>query len=173
MSLIEDLKSQGIINELNLLHSQGVDLIEPTDLSGSLRSKENIYSHLENKIKTSKSVSILTTEKSLIDKVILIKSVFSKIKSKPKIRVMAPITKDNIEAAKELSKFAEVRHTDKKARFSVIDGQEIIFMLMDNEKVHPSYDIAIWANSSFFAKTLDTVFDSEWKKLKPVEQIKV
>jgi len=33
-------------------------------------------------------------------------------------------------------------------------------MLRDDEKIHPSYDLAIWANTEFFANVLDRSFNS-------------
>jgi len=174
INLINELNTGGMINELNLLHSQGLDLIQPTELSGSLRSQDNIYNHIESLLKNSKkSVTIATTSQGLIKKLPLIKSALKKAKSRPKIRIAAPITKENIKEARELSKIAEIKHIDKKARFCIIDESELIFMLLDDEKVHPNYDIAIWVNTGLFAKTLETMFNSEWKKLKSIEQIKI
>src|SRR3989344_9368018 len=51
LQLINELKSGEIINELNLLHTQGVELVEPNDLSGSLKGRDNLYNHLETIIK--------------------------------------------------------------------------------------------------------------------------
>src|SRR3989344_9625583 len=44
---LSDLKNTDIVTELNLLHTQGVELVEPADLSGSLRGRHNLYNHLE------------------------------------------------------------------------------------------------------------------------------
>ena len=40
---LTDLKNTEIIEELSTLHTQGVELIEPADLSGSLRGRHNLY----------------------------------------------------------------------------------------------------------------------------------
>jgi len=174
IKLINELKTGEIITELNQLHSQGLDLVQPLDLSGSLRGQENVYNHLESKIKRAKkTVDIITTSEGLLNKADLISAAIKKSKSKPKIRIAAPITKDNISKAKELAKLVEVKHTNKKARFSIIDGKELIFMLIDNEDVHPNYDIGIWVSTEFFSKTLKALFDTEWGKAKPLSQIKV
>jgi len=44
---LEDLKGTDVVNELNTLHTQGVELVEPADLSGSLKGRHNLYNHLE------------------------------------------------------------------------------------------------------------------------------
>jgi sugar-specific transcriptional regulator TrmB len=168
---LDELRDTEILTELNTLHSQGVELVEPTDLSGSLRGRHNLYNHLELTIRNAEeSVVIMTTAQGLMRKVEGLKPVFEKLKKRGvKIRVAAPITKENSEAAKDLSTVAEVRHTDAKARFVIVDGEELIFMIMDDEQVHPTYDIGIWVNTPFFAKALENLFDTAWKSLKKVE----
>src|SRR3989338_6316763 len=44
---LDTLKGSDVLEELNALHSQGVELIEPADLAGSLRGRPNLYNHLE------------------------------------------------------------------------------------------------------------------------------
>ena len=44
---LEDLKKTELLDELNTLHTQGVELVEPSELSGSLKGRHNLYSHLE------------------------------------------------------------------------------------------------------------------------------
>jgi len=42
-------------------------------------------------------------------------------------------------------KFADVKDLKKMdARFVVVDGKELMFMVMNDEAVHPSYDIGVW-----------------------------
>ncbi len=88
-----------------------------------------------------------------------------------KIRIAAPITKETEKAVKALSKYAEVRNSDGKARFCVIDGKEVVFMLLDDKDVHPSYDSGIWVNTSLFAVTLENFFNSVWAKMKLPDKI--
>jgi len=167
---LEDLKGTEVINELNSLHSQGIELVEPSDLSGSLRGRHNLYNHLELTIRNAEeSVNILTTSQGLLRKVEGLKPVFEKLKKRGvKVRIAAPITKASMDAIKDVSSVAEVRHTDSKARFVVVDGKEVVFMVMDDADVHPTYDVGIWVNSPFFASALNNMFDMSWKGMKPV-----
>ena len=46
---LETLKETEVLKELNTLHIQGVELVEPTDLSGSLRGRHNLYKSVNDK----------------------------------------------------------------------------------------------------------------------------
>ncbi|MBW3019503.1 hypothetical protein KY329_04955, partial [Candidatus Woesearchaeota archaeon] len=163
---LENLKKTDVLGELNSLHTQGIELIEPTDLSGSLRGRHNLYSHLETVIKSAnKSVTIMTTPQGLMRKVEGLKPVFEKLKKKGvKIRIAAPLTKDTKMAIKDLGNLAEVRNaTDTTARFCIVDGKELVFMVLDDKEVHPTYDVGIWVNTPFFAQALEGMFNNAWK----------
>jgi len=166
IDLINKLRSKQIIDELNLLYSQGIDLVEPGELAGSIKGRANLYNHLESMIKNAKeSVIFSTTADGLKRKTEALKEMLLKAKQKGvKIRVAAPLTKDNAKSVKDLSKIGEIKDINLKLRFCVIDGKEILFMYLDDEKVHPSYDAGIWVNAEFFAKALECVFDKEWQK---------
>ncbi|NQU98345.1 TrmB family transcriptional regulator [Candidatus Woesearchaeota archaeon] len=168
---LENLKNTDVVTELNSLHTQGVELIEPSDLSGSLRGRHNLYNHLELTIKNAeKTVTIMTTSQGLMRKVEGLMPVFEEVKKRGvKIRIAAPLTKESMEAAKAVKGVAEVRNTDKKARFTVVDGKEVVFMVMDDSEVHPTYDIGIWINTPFFASALEDLFELAWAAMKPIK----
>ena len=168
---LEELKGTEVIGELNALHTQGVELVEPADLSGSLRGRHNLYNHLELTIRNAENnVTLITTTQGFIRKVEGLKPTFEKIKkSGVKIRIAAPITKDAMGAVKDLKGLAEVRHTDSKARFCIVDGKELVFMVLDDKDVHPTYDVGVWVNTPFFAKAVEGLFDSAWKNMKAIK----
>jgi HTH-type transcriptional regulator, sugar sensing transcriptional regulator len=167
---LEDLKGTDTLAELNMLHSQGIELVEPSDLSGSLRGRHNLYNHLELAIRNAENtVNLMTTSQGFLRKVEGFKPTFERLKKKGvKVRIAAPLNKETSKAAKELQGIAEVRNTESKARFCVVDGKELIFMVMDDQKVHPTYDVGIWVNTPFFGKALDNMFEMSWKGMKTV-----
>ena len=170
--VLENLKGSEILTELSLLHSQGVELVEPTDLSGALKGRSNLYNHLETMIKSAEStIDMMTTTEGLIRKADTLKSLFQKAKErKVKIRIAAPITKEAEKAIKDLKNVAEIRNiTEIKARFCIIDGKQITFMLLDDAEVHPTYDSGVWVNTPFFASALKQLFETEWKQMKTIE----
>lgn len=166
---LEKLKGTDVLIELNNLHSQGIELIEPADLSGSLRGRHNLYNHLEFVLKNAEtSVTLMTTTQGLMRKVEGLKPVFEKLKKKGvKIRIAAPLTKECASAVKDIANVAEVRNTSSRSRFCIVDGKELVFMVLDDKDVHPTYDIGIWVNTPFFAKSLEGLFDLSWKSMKP------
>ena len=167
--MLDDFRKSELLDELNILHKTGIELVDPSDLSGSLKGRGNLYAHLESMVKNAnKSIIISTTSKGLVRKSEEFARAFKKAKSKGvKIRIAAPITKNNKNVLKDLSKHAEVRHTDDKARFMIVDDKDLAFMVMDDDKTHPTYDVGIWVNTPFFASSLTKMFNDNWKKLKP------
>ncbi|MBW2996095.1 hypothetical protein KY332_02210 [Candidatus Woesearchaeota archaeon] len=169
---LENLKETEVIGELNTLHNQGVELIEPTDLSGSLRGRHNLYNHLELTIRNAeRAVTIMTTDKGLMRKVEGLKPVFEKLKKRGvQVRIAAPITKENKSILKDIASVAEIRNlAHPPARFTVVDDKDIIFMVMDDKDVHPTYDVGIWVKSPFFASAMTNLFDASWKDMKQVK----
>src|SRR3989344_5880885 len=168
---LERLRGTDVLKELDLLHKQGIEFIEPTDLAGAIRSRHNIYAHLDQMIRgAEKTVVLMTTSKGLLKKGEVLKSTFEKLKKKGvKIRIAAPITKENVAIAKELSRVAEIRDVDKmNARFCLVDGKELTFMVMHDESVHPSYDVGVWVNTPYFVSALQEMFNLAWGDMKPL-----
>jgi len=165
---LEELKTTDVIAELNALHDQGIELIEPADLSGSLRGRHNLYNHLEHVIKgANHSVTLMTTSQGLMRKADSLLPVLEKLKKRGvQVRIAAPLTKENKDSVRELSKVAEVRHADSNARFCIVDNKDLVFMVMNDQDVHPTYDIGIWVNTPFFASALGSLFDQAWKGMK-------
>ncbi|PLW80469.1 hypothetical protein C0585_02440 [Candidatus Woesearchaeota archaeon] len=172
---LESLKDTEILSELNTLHTQGVELVDPTDLSGSMKGRHNLYNHLELTIRNAEeTVTIMTTAQGLVRKIEGLKPVFEQLKKRGvTIRICAPLaTKEALKAADDMKDVAEVRHTDSKARFTIVDGKELVFMVLDDQDVHPTYDVGIWVNTPFFASALEELFELAWKEMKPAAKVK-
>jgi len=161
LKLIEKLKSGDVLNDLTSLHSQGLDLVEPTDMTGAIKGRRNIYNHMATMIKNAqKTITIVTSQEGLMRKKDVLSMHLAKAKQRGvKVRIAAPIETKNKEL-KQLAKTADIKKTDLQTRFCVIDKKEILFMLMNDENIHPNYDLAIWANTEFFANFLENTFNS-------------
>ncbi|MBU0957320.1 MAG: hypothetical protein KKF56_00770 [Nanoarchaeota archaeon] len=172
---LEKLKGDEVLGELNNLFTTGVKFIEPSDLTGSLKGRQNMYNHLDMMVREAESsVTIVTSADGLNRKLEALMPALEKAKKRGvTIRVAAPITSDNIKIAKEMSKVAEIRNMEKvKARFAVVDSTQLVFMLLDDDKVHPNYDIGVWINTEFFAGALENIFENSWKKFTPLSKFK-
>ncbi|MBN1792368.1 TrmB family transcriptional regulator [Candidatus Woesearchaeota archaeon] len=155
--MLEQLKGSEVLTELNLLHTQGVDMVNPAELTAVIKGRNQIYNHLSSMIKgAKKSVVLVTTEDGLISKHKHFGSVFKKMSDKGvKIRIMAPLTGKSKDVVGELKKHADISNIKSLgARFCIVDDKELAFMLMDDSKVHPTYDSAVWVNTPVFAETL-------------------
>jgi len=168
LTILNNLQKSDVVKELNNLYSQGITNIDPSDLSGSLKGRSNLYAHLALKIKNAKkTVSIMTSEPGLIRKSEeLLDSLKMAKKNKAKIRIIAPLNKKT-RAYTDLLSCSELKSSSKiNSRFIIVDNNEIVMLLTDDKTVHPSYDSAVWVNSPFFGNTLQNMFDDVWKNIK-------
>ncbi|MBT3408405.1 TrmB family transcriptional regulator [Candidatus Woesearchaeota archaeon] len=166
---LEGLKKSKVIKELNLLHTQGVETINPSEVSLAITGQKNILDHLSEQIMSAKSsVNLFTSSTGLIKKSEELKKALKVAKqNNVKVRIAAPINKSCEDAVASLSKYAEVKDSkDFNARFSVIDGKAITYMVLDNDQVHPKNDIGIHSNSPYFAKAMDKMFTQNFKGMK-------
>jgi sugar-specific transcriptional regulator TrmB len=170
---LEKLKEDEVLEELNSLFTKGIKFVESSDLSGSIRGRQNLYNHLDMMIRDAeKTITIVTTREGVNRKLEALSESFEKAKKRGvTIRIAAPVDSNNIEVAKELKKVADIKSTDNllNARFIIVDSSQLMFMLLDDEKFHPNYDIGIWVNTEFFARALEQLFELAWKEMKPVK----
>ena len=175
---LEQLKGDQVLDELTSLFSTGVKFVEPSDLSGSLRGRQNMYNHLDMMIRgAEKSITIVTTPDGLNRKIEALMPALEKAKKRGvSIKVAAPISGENHKIAKDLSKVAEVKDTTNskmQGRFTIIDSNQLLFMLMDDKSVHPNYDVAVWLSTPYFAQALEGMFEQAWGELTPLGKIKL
>ncbi|MFC1710809.1 TrmB family transcriptional regulator [Nanoarchaeota archaeon] len=168
---LEKLRGDDVLGELDTLFTKGIKFVEPSDLSGSLKGRQNLYNHLDMMVRDAeKTITIITTAEGLNRKMEALMPSLEKCKKRGvKVRIAAPIDKNNLKIAKDLKKVGEVRKLEKmRARFVIIDSTQLMFMLLDDEKFHPNYDLGVWINTEFFANALEQLFDLAWKEMKVV-----
>ena len=169
---LERLRGDEVLEELSTLFTKGIKFVEPSDLSGSLKGRQNLYNHLDMMVNDAeKTITIVTTAEGINRKLEALMPSLEKCKKRGvKVRIAAPIDNNNKKVAKELKKVAEVKNLEKiKARFMIIDSTQLMFMLLDDEKFHPNYDVGIWINTQFFAQALEQMFELAWKEMKAVK----
>ncbi|RLE44414.1 hypothetical protein DRJ22_05965, partial [Candidatus Woesearchaeota archaeon] len=165
IKFFDKIKNTEIMGELNLLHKQGITLVDPADITGAVRGRQNLYSHLSFLIKNAeKYVYLMTSEQGLLRKAESLKNAFQKAKNKGvKIKILAPESKKH--APKNLSKVVQLKRVkDVPARFCVVDGKQVVFMVVDDEHIHPSYDFGVWVGTTHFAKSFENLFNLFWSK---------
>lgn len=165
--LVDELKDSEILKELSLLHNQGIEMVNPTDLSGSFRGRDSSYEQIDTMFKAAeKSIIICSTAEGLLHKIPYFEKTLQKAKDRG---VDIKIVADKVDKSLELS-FAEVRETPNlRSRFMIVDGSEVFFMLLDDTEVHQSYDTGVWINSPFFAQAMEQLFTIAFKEMKVVQ----
>jgi HTH-type transcriptional regulator, sugar sensing transcriptional regulator len=178
--LLEQLKGKEVLTELSSLYTNGVKFIEPSDLSGSLRGRQNLYNHLDMMIRGSeKNVTIVTTADGLNRKFEALLPAIEKAKKRGiNMRIAAPITQDNYKIAKDLAKIAEVKDSshagnNMNGRFAIVDSEQLLFMLLDDKTVHPNYDVGVWLSTGFFSVALEKMFNSVWGGMPALSKVKL
>ncbi len=155
--ILEELKTSEILGELTLLHNQGIETQDPSEITGSIRGRENIYDHLELQIKSAKETAVIaTTEEGIIRKTKeLIKQLRKAKERGVEITIAAPLSEKTKQAKEEMGAYAKIKDIKNiSTRFCVIDDSNLTIMLLNDKEVHPSYDLAVWVKSPLLAKTL-------------------
>ncbi len=166
------LQDSEVLAELNALFKQGIEPMHATDFSGALKGRHNLYDHLSLLIKEAQeSVFIVTTEDGIILKSRALRSLLEKTKERGvKITIVAPETDKTRDILAELKGIVTVRKAkDIRARFCIVDEHQLLFMMLDDKDVHPTYDLGMWINTPFLGKAIQQMADQAWENSTPVE----
>ena len=167
---IKDLQKSSTMRELDRLYKNGVALIEPGELTGSLRGRKALHQQMETIFKGAKKrISIMTTAKGLNTIHAKHGDFLRKASAKGiKVRIAAPVTRDNSKAVSGLKKFAEVRKADKPmGRLCLVDNNHIVMSLTDDKTVHETQDLGLWTQSNHVAgSVMGPLFDAMWSGMK-------
>ena len=166
--LLDELVGSPLLLELAQLYKTGVEMVEPSDLAGVVKGRKNLYHHLQDRINDAKyEVIILTTTSGFARKSTALKNSIKKANDrKVKIKIAAPLKSEIKQDIEVMGKFTEIRDSNIAGRFCIVDGKEVIFMVLDDEKTHPNYDFGVWVRSEMFSKMLKGFFDESWKAMR-------
>jgi sugar-specific transcriptional regulator TrmB len=161
---IETMKTSPVINELEAIYKQGMNLVQPFEMTGTLKGRHSINQHLGSLFKkATKEIRIITTESGLNE---LYSSHYNSLKRITKrgikLRILAPMSETV--PVKAFSEIAEMKHVKKPLnRIYTIDDKHVVFALTDDTKVHQTQDIAFWAQSQHAIKSfVEPFFNSTW-----------
>jgi len=170
---LERLKGDEVLEELGNIFTNGIKFVESSDLSGSLRGRQNMYNHIDMMLRAAeRSITIVTTAEGLNRKLEALMPTLEKAKKRGVlIKIASPINIDNEKVAKDLSKVADIRDSSElglTGRFVIVDSEQLMFMVLDDKTVHPNYDVGVWLSTSFLAQSMEQMFDVAWRDMKPV-----
>jgi len=134
---LETLKNDEVLVELTEIFTKGIKFVEPSDLSGSLRGRQNLYNHLDMMLRDAeKTVTIVTTAEGLNRKFEALMPALEKCRKRGvKIRIAAPINKNNMKVAKDLKSVAEVKDLQDRYRLGQVGDAEVkekLFVTLNN-----------------------------------------
>ena len=82
------------------------------------------------------------------------------------IQIAVPPNADK-ELVKSFSQFAKIKTSkNSTTRFCMVDSKDLLLFLTDDQKVHKSYDCAVWVEAPYFVDYFTKLFDNEWKAAK-------
>lgn len=166
VSLLEEIRNTDILDNLTALHEQGVEMVEPADITGALKGRDNLYNQLSMMVREAeKSIVLVSSANGLKRKTDLLLRLLKKAKERGvEIRISAPV--DDFKDLEFLQEVAEIKDLGLNGRFCIVDNSSVLFMMAHDDDVHPTYDVGIWLNTPFFSSTMTQMFDSLWSLVK-------
>jgi len=167
---ITSLQGSSLAKDLESLHKKGVNLVEPGELTGSLRGRHSLHQQLDTLFKDAKKhISIMTSAEGMAELHEKHSDSLKKAAKKGvKVRIAVPAGKNNADIINEMKTFADVRKISGEAygRFCLVDGSHTLIALTDDKDVHPTQDFSLWTQSDHVASNvLGPMFDALWQKL--------
>ena len=167
---LNNIKTTQLLEDLELLHSTGVESIDPTELSGYIKTRSGIHNHIGKMLKDSQkdfTISCSAAELIKIHKS-LEKNFSDAQKNKIDIKALIPsYTEKQVKDLDKVKKHCNIKIEESEIhRFALSDNQQLLFMLQDDSKVHSIYDTGIWIHSTFLGTSFSGLFAKGWKTSK-------
>ena len=169
---LDTLAKSDSIKELEKFHRDNIKIVNSEEMTGSVKGRYAVLQHMGTMMKNAKkTVKIITTSAGFSEMAEHHGSHIKKISGRGvNVQVLAPVREQHTEIIKELSKYAEIKHLEGNVaggRICIVDGQEFVMGLTDDEKTHPTQDIAFWSQSNHAtASVVEPMFDMLWKSSK-------
>lgn len=167
---LDMFKDSDAVGELEDLYDQGVELVDPAEMSGSLKGSHQIHQHLGTMFQDAEeSIKIKTSVKGLKDIRDHHRDLLEEARDAGvNVQILAPVTDENFDSFEELEGLAEIRHLESdefdvpEGRFTIIDDNAVT-MSMTHDEVHNTQETAFWSKSDHMAEeTLRPMFDMLW-----------
>jgi sugar-specific transcriptional regulator TrmB len=168
MAVFDELWRTSTDIEKNVLN---IEKREPTPKALAIKDAETPKNRYDEVIcSTQEEIIIMTSSEGLID--------FWKSSVLPKewaerdisAKIMAPITSKNLEAAKQLSKYIEVRHAPVSyLQTTIVDGKHLFQSKSSGEKPRSTlhFENVFYTNDQENVKKTKTMLNNIWKTARP------
>ena len=150
---IDKLSNSPILAELENVYKQGLSLVQPFEMTGTIKGKDAVNQHVRAIFKKAKNkITVVTTKNGHADLHANHYNVLKKLSKKGiKIKVYAPLDK----TSPEWNGVAEVKHIDQTAgRLYTVDDEHVMMALTDDAKTHNTQDVIFWAQSPHLVQNM-------------------
>ncbi len=161
---INSLKSSPIVTELEAIYKEGLNLVQPFEMTGTIKGRHSINQHLNSLFKKAATeIKIITTEGGLNE---LYSNHYNSLKRITKrgvkLRILAPLS--DTSPVKAFSEIADMKNIKKPLnRVYTVDDRHMVFALTDDKKVHQTQDVAFWAQSQHAIRSfVEPFFNNAW-----------
>lgn len=171
LSKLDSMKKSEAVTELEELYDQGVELVDPAEMSGSLKGSRQVNQHMGTMFKDAEdSIKILTSEEGLNDLHANHSDLLKECREEGvNVKILSPVTASNKQAFEDLSKNTSIKHLDEgelpaipDGRFTIVDN-DAVTMSMTHDDVHSTQDTHFWSKSDHMAEgMLEPMFDNLW-----------
>ena len=158
------LKETPEYTELEVLHKEGIKPIKRSDISGAIKGKTNIYSHVREMLENSEKEAIICMPAAELEaKSRIFSETFERMK-KAGIKLHIALSGNEQEIKKAENKFKiKSQKVDIRSKFFVSDRKQVFFMI-NNSTSSEEEEVGIWIDSDFFASSIAYLFDLAMKK---------
>ena len=176
---LDSFKESEAVDELESLYDQGLELVDPADISGSLKGSRQIQQHQGTMFQDAdENIRILTSEEGLKDLQENHQEALEEANEQGvSVQILAPVSEENYQHYQELQDVAETRNIEEDEEVHAPDGplsiidDDSVTMSMTHQDVHSTQDSAFWTESDHLASnTMAPVFKTLWNKSEEPEQ---
>lgn len=161
---LSNLKETREYQELEELHKSGVAPVKQSDLSGVIRGRLNLYSHIREMLENSeKECMVCMPATELESKSRIFSGLFDRLK-KAGVSTLIALRGSDQEIKKVADKFRiKPEKIDVQAKFFISDKKQVLFVISGSQEEE---EIGIWLSSEFFSSALAYLFELALKRKK-------
>jgi len=158
MKSLAKLKDTSEYAELEQLYNVGIEPVRQEDISGAIKGKSTLYSHLKELFENAKEeVIVCTTVNEIQSKSRFFALAFEKMKE-AKINLKIALSGEEKEIKKINFKFKiNAKKIEIDSKFFIADKDQVLFSI--NKTESPADEIGVWLNTPFFANSLAFMFE--------------
>ncbi|MBR9706283.1 TrmB family transcriptional regulator [Candidatus Pacearchaeota archaeon] len=162
IEILAKLKETNEYAELQELYSVGIQPVRHEDISGAIKGKSTIYSHIRELLENAtEEVIICTKAAELISKSRFYATIFERLK-RANVKIKISLSGTDKEIKKINNKFKiDAKPLELDARFYISDKDQVLFGISKGGL--PDEELAIWLNTPFFTSSLAFMFEQAIK----------